>query len=219
MGRLISVAVLLQTFELYWIRPWKWEIIEGEIPLILKPFLKSNLILLTLRLLAAAGALIYPNPIVIAILLLTSWALAIRWRGTFNGGSDAMTFLILSAWLVAAIVPRFESVCLLYIAIQLILSYFVAGIVKIMSPQWRSGQALTYFFHQYGFQVSTMTAFILSWGVITVECLFPFAVFAPTAFVGIVIIFHLANVYIFGLNRFFFAWLAAYPALFLALAH
>ena len=31
---------------------------------------------------------------------------------------------------------------------------------------------------------------------------------------GVALGFHLANVYAFGLNRFLFAWLAAYPALY-----
>lgn len=226
-GRLISVAILLQTLEFFWIAPWNWKIIEPEIPRFLRPFLKSNLLLLWVRILAAVGALgvslpmasdYYLAPIFVGILLLSTWAIAIRWRGTFNGGSDAMTFLILAAWFVAVIFPEAEPICLLYIAIQLVLSYFVAGIAKLMSPQWRSGEALQYFFGKSGFQISLATSIFFGWVLMLVECLFPLSFFAPSAFVVIAVAFHLANVYVFGLNRFFFAWLAAYPALFLALS-
>jgi hypothetical protein len=216
-GRLISFAAILQTIELFWVPAWSWDCLRLEIPRVLHPLLKSNRLLLTVRLLAAIGALLFGEPVFIAILLFSTWAIAIRWRGTFNGGSDAMTFLILAAWLLAACVPQLESVCLLYVAIQLVLSYFVAGIAKIFNPQWRNGEALTYFFAQSGFNISRGTSLGLSWILIAIECLFPFAFYAPTLFVITAITFHVANVYIFGLNRFFFAWLAAYPALFLIL--
>jgi hypothetical protein len=216
-GRLISFAALLQTIEFFWIPEWGWEFLRPEIPRFIRPLLKSNRLLLTVRLLAAIGALLFGEPLFIAILLLSTWGIAIRWRGTFNGGSDAMTFLILAAWLVAACFPSLESVCLLYVAIQLVLSYFVAGIAKAINPQWRSGEALSYFFAQSGFKISPQTSLALSWLLLLIECSFPLAFFAPKLFVIMAIAFHVANVYIFGLNRFFFAWLAAYPALFLIL--
>lgn len=216
-GRLISVAILLQTFEFFFVPEWSWDVLRLEIPRVLHPLLKSNKMLLVIRLLAAFGALFFGEPLFVAILLLSTWAIAIRWRGTFNGGSDAMTFLILAAWLLAACVPELESVCLLYVAIQLVLSYFVAGLAKAFNPQWRNGEALSYFFSQSGFQISHRTSICLSWILMAIECLFPLAFFAPTLFVVTALAFHIANVYIFGLNRFFFAWLAAYPALFLIL--
>ena len=218
-GRLISVAVLLQTIELFWIRPWNWKILVDEIPRVLRPFLKSNSVLLSIRLMAAVGALIFPHPVLIAIMWLTTWGIAIRWRGTFNGGSDAMTFLILSAWLLSSWVPYLAPICLLYIAIQLILSYFVAGISKLVSPQWRTGQAPQYFLAQSGWAITPAFGFFMAWAVLAFECLFPLAVFAPIPFLILAFVFHVLNAYLFGLNRFAFAWLAAYPALILSLAH
>lgn len=218
-GRLISVAVLLQTIEFFWIRPWNWKILAPEVPRVLRPFLKSNALLLWVRLLAAVGALIWPHPVLILLMWLSSWGIAIRWRGTFNGGSDAMTFLILSAWLVSAVFPDFKSICLFYIAIQLILSYFVAGIAKIMSPQWRTGQAPQYFLAQAGWAITPAQGFFMAWAVLAFECLFPLAIFAPVPFLILAIVFHVTNAYLFGLNRFVFAWAAAYPALILSLNH
>lgn len=218
-GRLISIAVILQTIELFWVRPWNWKILAKEIPRVFRPLLKSNAFLLSLRLVAAVVALIFPHPLAIAVVWLTTWGVAVRWRGTFNGGSDAMTFLILTAWLVSAILPSSESIALLYIAIQLILSYLVAGIAKIVSPQWRNGQAPQYFLAMSGVAVTPEQAFVLAWVVLVFECLFPLAVFAPIPFLLFGLVFHLMNVYFFGLNRFVFAWVAAYPALLISVAH
>ena len=56
----------------------------------------------------------------------------------------------------------------------------------------------------------------LAWSVIGFECLFPLAWFDPRLCLLLMAAgagFHLLNSYVFGLNRFLFAWLAAYPAL------
>jgi hypothetical protein len=57
----------------------------------------------------------------------------------------------------------------------------------------------------------------MSWGVMGFEVLMPIAVLHPVALkVGLAIAgcFHLANALLFGLNRFFWIWIAAYPSLF-----
>jgi len=57
---------------------------------------------------------------------------------------------------------------------------------------------------------------IASLGVIGFELSAALVLFAPdTAVVTWLVIaatFHLVNAWVFGLNRFFFAWLAAYPS-------
>jgi hypothetical protein len=57
---------------------------------------------------------------------------------------------------------------------------------------------------------------VLSWLVIVWECALPVVWVKPTwapVYLLIGAFFHLGNFLIFGLNRFFFAWIAAYPAL------
>ena len=56
----------------------------------------------------------------------------------------------------------------------------------------------------------------MGWAVMVFELVFPLALFSqPALFIalGLAMLFHLANAYFFGLNRFVFAWLAAYPSL------
>lgn len=212
-GRLISLAVLLQSIEFFWIRPWRWEIQRREVPQLLQRVLSHYRYLLILRLSSAAAALLFPHPLLMGSMLITTWFLALRWRGTFNGGSDTMTFHILAAWFIASVFPSLERACIFYIAIQLLLSYFVAGVSKLTNSDWRSGQSLQIFLQKAGWPMSSVTCAVLGWGLMGFEILFPLALILPMPFMALAIFFHLANTYVFGLNRFFFAWLAAYPAL------
>lgn len=216
-GRLISLAVILQSIESLFIPPWPWEIVSREFPKALRPILRNQNPLLGLRIFAALVALLWPNWGAVGILVLTSWLVAWRWRGTLNGGSDTMTMQILLAWFVSLTDPSLENICVAYVAIQIVLSYFVAGVAKVVRAEWRNGQALKKFLAQYE-MASIPAPLALSWCVIFFELLFPLAMFAPWPFVMAGLIFHLLNAYVLGLNRFFFAWIAGYPAVFLLAA-
>ncbi len=177
----------------------------------------------------------------LAVLLLmgvyTSWAcLALmglslgvlqRFHGPYNGGSDGMGLLILWCLGLAHFMPKPQwSECLMgYLALQLVLSYFMAGWVKIVNPEWRSGRALRDVFAFTAYPVSESLRgwaqwprllWVMSWLVMLFELLFPLALFSHVALIVALLIaatFHLANAFLFGLNRFFWTWLAAYPSL------
>jgi hypothetical protein len=56
----------------------------------------------------------------------------------------------------------------------------------------------------------------MSWAVMLFEIAFPLTLISqPTLMVGLALaaVFHLANACLFGLNRFFWTWLAVYPAI------
>jgi uncharacterized protein YhhL (DUF1145 family) len=56
----------------------------------------------------------------------------------------------------------------------------------------------------------------MAWGVILLELAFPLALLDARllwAALSLAALFHLANALLFGLNRFLWTWLAAYPAL------
>ncbi len=150
-----------------------------------------------------------------------------RFQGPYNGGSDRMSLLILACLCMVHFAPSFQwkEYAFGYLSIQLILSYVVSGWVKITNRDWRRGQAL-----QDVFQFSAYPAcegfrslahhktllYVMSWAVMLFELLFPLALLTqPLLIIGLVIatIFHLANAFLFGLNRFFWIWLAAYPAI------
>jgi hypothetical protein len=109
--------------------------------------------------------------------------------------------------------------------VQLTLSYFIAGAVKLQNPDWRSGRALASFVGsgRYGTPAWLVRAIstgprpaLAAWGVMAFEGGFPLALVSPAvaaALLALGVLFHLGNAAVFGLNRFLLAWLAAYPSL------
>ena len=67
-----------------------------------------------------------------------------RYNGPYNGGSDRMGLLILYCLTLSHWLPEGPLVqtAFAYLGVQVILSYFISGWVKILNPAWRSGAAL-----------------------------------------------------------------------------
>lgn len=150
-----------------------------------------------------------------------------RFRGPYNGGSDRMGLLALWCLVLARLAPagQWREIAFGYLGLQLLLSYFFAGWVKLRNPDWRSGRALRDVFQFSAYPVSEdlrrwadrpAQLRAASWAVIGLEVVFPLSmVSSATLMVALALAaaFHLANACLFGLNRFFWTWLAAYPAL------
>jgi len=246
MAKIVSIAIVLQTVELLQIRKtfsdkgvWRWSTLRYEFeifPSVVRWFLDSTLnypnfiTILLLRLFAAVAVFfVSSSSWGIVILLVCTFLILLRFRGTYNGGSDYMTLIILMALTVAALSSGYPTVvlgCLWYVTIQLCLSYFVSGIVKLKRNNWWSGEALRAFIKSSNYESSRLLLRMVSnksiimgfsWTAIAFECLFPISIFNTTAalvFICLGLLFHSTNFYIFGLNRFVFAWAAAYPALY-----
>ncbi|MDH5445529.1 MAG: HTTM domain-containing protein [Gammaproteobacteria bacterium] len=164
---------------------------------------------------------------VTGLLLLSALAMLHRFQGPYNGGSDRMGLLVLCCLLLSDIAPTqyWQEVAFGYLAIQLVLSYFISGWVKIINPDWRSGQALTDVFQFSSYPVSESlrslatyprVMFVSSWYVMLFEILFPLALLNQYSLIIMLIVtasFHFANACLFGLNRFFWIWLSAYPSI------
>lgn len=160
-------------------------------------------------------------------LALLSLLILRRYNGPYNGGADRMGVLALWCLLAAHFLPeeRWREIAVGYLGAQLVLSYFISGWVKVLNPDWRDGRALRDVFLFSAYPVSEnlrgLTArprflFIASWAVMSLELAFPFALLSqPTLIAALCLtaLFHLANACLFGLNRFFWTWLAVYPAL------
>ena len=238
-----AAAVIQGTLELLVTRraladdgTWRWATLAPELrwlaPLLAyRPFLA----LLVARLALAALLLAGVRPGVAPALWITSLLVNIRFRGSSNGGSDMMQMVVLTALVVAhAAGPLGDwlgipsgvlvSAALLYVATQAMMSYFIAGVVKIINAPWRSGAALASFVATPHFGtpaalrrlLSGRTALLAaSWSVMLFECLFPVAFLDPRlalVMVSIAGLFHLGNVAAFGLNRFLLTWAATWPA-------
>jgi hypothetical protein len=156
-----------------------------------------------------------------------SLAISIRFRGTYNGGSDAMLIVVVLALGIArsAPGPGGAAAGLAYAAAQLVLSYFIAGIAKLREPAWRAGAALPALVRLPHYRAPRWAIAMLSrpviarWAsraILAFECGIPLAFAHPaacTALLAVGAAFHLGNAIVFGLDRFLWTWLAAYPAL------
>lgn len=150
-----------------------------------------------------------------------------RHQGPYNGGSDRMGLLILyclclSHWLPSGVM---SEAAIGYLGVQVILSYFISGQVKIVNPEWRSGRALRDVFSFSAYPVAeSLRAFAdwprllwaASWGVMLFEVLFPLSFLNSAILTAALILaaaFHVANACLFGLNRFVWFWVASYPSI------
>ena len=164
------------------------------------------------------------------LLFVSSVLLLFRWRGAFNGGSDFMTLVGVSGLLIAQLAGSLTDnpelgwrAGLWYVTVYVVSSYFVSGWVKLLRPEWRSGRAMTIFLDGgvYGplptgslYRHPTVAA-LVSWTFTVWEGCFPLALFDVRIawfMCCIAPVFHFLVYWHFGLNRFFWAWLATYPA-------
>jgi hypothetical protein len=217
---------------------WIWSIQRQDIPnawmrQVLDALFTDNMFstLLVLRFVALASLAIQGNHIVnIGFLFLSNLAILIRWRGAFNGGSDFMTLVVLTGLLIAQIVSLHSGPELgwragfWYITIQSITSYFMSGSVKLLRSEWRNGSAMITFLNAaiHGplptghWLRKAWLAALGSWAFILWECLAPLALLdarLALLFCIIAALFHFLVFWFFGLNRFFWAWLATFPAI------
>lgn len=241
---LLGWSLLLQTLEYLRLarldRLTLWPALSQEIP-VHPAWLKSTLNFLfnskvhttwlCLRgLLALALMLGHIGVLGAGVLFLMALLLLLRWRGAFNGGSDFMTLVGLSGLLLAHLVGTFTDPALgwqaglWYITLQTLSSYFVSGWVKLMRPEWRSGEALPLFLDSgvYGplpprsiFR-HRMVAWGCSWSFTLWEGFFPVVLLdvrLAVLWCAVATLFHFLVFWFFGLNRFFWAWLSSFPAL------
>jgi hypothetical protein len=240
--RLVCFAVFFQTVELLQVRKsfsdsgvWSWSTLRQDYPGLIQCLLslvfsyQVFLVLLVLRAICAGILIASPEAAfgsaLLIFVMVSSLLVCWRWRGTYNGGSDFMTMVVLLALSVASIWPQWTRIALGYIAVQLGLSYFLPGIVKLKKKEWRSGRALAVLMNDGSYEIPQSVknwvarpnaSFALSWALIAFELSFPIAMinlFFCVVYLAVALLFHLVTFYVFGLNRFVWAWIAAFPAL------
>lgn len=150
-----------------------------------------------------------------------------RFQGPYNGGSDRMGLLVLYCLCLSHWLPEGTSseAAFGYLGVQVILSYFISGQVKIFNPEWRSGRALQDVFSFSAYPVAgslraladrPRLLWAASWTVMLFEFMFPLSLLNSNLLVlalGAATAFHVANACLFGLNRFVWFWIAAYPSI------
>ena len=216
---------------------WQWNNIRNDfsvLPKFIQVFIDFLLrqpnfnVLIFMRLLCSFAVLFWPNPGLWLFLFLATILVSLRWRGSFNGGSDYMILIVLTGLLVVNFFgsenPKVALFCFAYIAIQSCTSYFVAGSIKLKNSKWRQGKAIGLFlsstifanppFYARFFR-SPIIGRAACWFVIAYEMSFPLALVDKTVclvYIFLGMIFHLMNWHAFGLNRFILSWAATYPS-------
>jgi len=189
--------------------------------------------LLILRLLSLLLLLAVPIgsawfSLIIALLVVNN--LAFNWRRLLgDDGSDQMSSIILITLALCVGISSSSftlHVGLWFIALQACLSYSAAGIAKLVSSQWRTGEAIYGIFNTGTYGMKSVARFLekrktmcvlLCWSVIIIETLFPLCLVLPEpwnwAFLVWGALFHLQCAVIMGLNSFLWAFVATYPAI------
>ncbi len=247
-GRFIGFVIVLQSLEFVKIRDtltekgvWRWNELRADylfLPKLCQRMLDAVMnaeafnLLMKLRLTLALLVLIYPHfALSFVFLFISTFLITLRWRGSFNGGSDYMLLIILLSLSLGMLFPTFAKGALWYISLQVISSYFLAGLHKIKKEKWKKGYAITNFVSAPHYQVPSLIlkkaqhrewAKFLTWSVLAFELTFPLVLFGPavtTIYLSAGALFHLGNYFLFGLNRFFWVWIASYPALYYCSRH
>jgi hypothetical protein len=191
------------------------------------------LLLILLRLFAALALLAAPLNKTTRTALTAGLAISsigINLKSSYGqDGSDQMSTITLTALTLGKLSPSnrmVQEASLWFIALQACLSYAASGWAKVAGPSWREGSALTGIFRTkvYGQEGAykflkarpRLARWVARIGVFW-ECTFPLVLVVPKPAVGLFllsgVLFHGANAVLMGLNRFFWAFVATYPAI------
>jgi hypothetical protein len=148
-------------------------------------------------------------------------------------GSDQMLIQVQLPLLLAFCVGTTPAlqIAIWYIALQACLSYCASGVAKAVSPIWRKGNVVFRIFNTrtYGYEPAARMLLgrprltrVVDWSAFMVETAFPLALIVgfPAVFLFIAwgVTFHAMNALVMGLNSFFWAFVATYPAVLFAAA-
>ncbi|SRR5713226_2629303 len=183
--------------------------------------------LVSASVLAVLGLFGIVVPLLLFLVLLSTLTLSIR---SFYGqdGAQQMNLVVFGALFLSALVPPngvARTSCLWFIGLQAGLSYLISGANKAISSRWRDGTGLvgvlgtSIYGHRSAYTFLSdrpVLAGILSWTVIVFECgfctVFLVGYKYQLAILAAGALFHASTAILMGLNGFFFAWLATYPA-------
>jgi hypothetical protein len=174
--------------------------------------------------------------IVLCLCVIVVTSLLMTLRSPFGmDGSDQMAVQVFGALLLgySAGSTLALEIAIWYIAIQAAFAYFVSGFAKALSPIWRRGDGTVFRIFNtrtYGYepvarallQRPQLTKYV-DWSAFTVEMLFPLGIVFGLPIVVLFLLwgvtFHAMNALVMGLNSFFWAFVATYPAVWYAALH
>lgn len=188
--------------------------------------------MLGLRAVLAAAAVVVPYPSLAAsaiVAALVGLQLYYNRRFVILAGNCETVFLVALVAAGAGALPGvagwMRGVALGFLAVQVALAYFVAGVHKLRSPAWRDGQRLRqiaadgpYLWPDFARPLARGgLARLSSWGIIGWELAMPAAVLLPSPYFEVMlaggVIFHGLVAVVMGLHGFWWSFMAAYTGL------
>jgi hypothetical protein len=167
------------------------------------------------------------RPVLLLLLLVSSLCIHLRSSYGLDGADQMSLFLIACLFGASLGTSAAQAYCLWLIALQASLAYLVSGLAKLLSKDWQKGGALigvmgtAIYGNQTVYQVMLSRPplrTLASWLVMVWEAAFPAALLLPAEsaawVLGAGVVFHLSTAVVMGLNTFFWAFVASYPALF-----
>lgn len=144
---------------------------------------------------------------------------------------NRFSLMIIGALFLQSVAPTelVTKVSLWFIALQSCLSYLTAGVVKLINKEWH-GIGLFNVVNSPNLVASQTPAIfiekhqtiarLLTWLTMTVECAFPLVLLVGKPwfvfFLAWGAMFHIANAILLRFNKFFWVWIATYPAIIFA---
>lgn len=164
-----------------------------------------------------------------AALVCLATSIYLRARRPIGGsGADQLGFIVLVVvglvW-AAGWTPTARYLGDVFLAAQVALAYFTAGVAKAVSATWRSGRAMTAILSTEGYGTRafgdllsghpgldrTICAAVIAW-----EMTFPLVFVLPTpgmvAYLAVGVAFHVGCALVMGLNRFVWSFCGCYPS-------
>ncbi len=169
-------------------------------------------------------------PFFVCILLAYSTTFLLNVRDVYGGDGSQQMYTLVGAALVVGFNPwtslSVTEIALAFVAAQACLAYCTSGIAKVVSPIWRSGDALVSIIatksygSEFGLRIMSQAprlSRLVCRITVVLEVLFPLALFGPKwvliAALSWGLLFHVVNAFVMGLNTFLWAFLSTYPAL------
>jgi hypothetical protein len=168
------------------------------------------------------------SPWSLLLLLVTTVLFGIRHHAGLNG-TYHLSLAVLLGILWASITTSTLAVTLAigFVGVQTVLSYTVAGWLKLAVADWRNGAILSDLADGEIWVADNAARVLagppavtklLSWSVIAFECLFPLVLIAPKdiaiGLLAVGTVFHAINAFAMGFNTFLIIYPATYPAIY-----
>lgn len=215
-------------FNLEIIRNKDSKSIFSKILIFLNPLIneKTFYIVLLLRVLLSVLLIFFPHKFsfLIFFVFLLQLLFNIRSKLSLSGADQMRTILLFGFSIMSLNAKDYYNIGVLFIVIQMYVSYFFTGYNKLKSSSWNRGKGLILVMNNDLFGNRTIQKFlidrgrvfniILCWGIILFQLLFPlFASMQWSMYYILIIgvIFHLSLAVISNLNDFFWIYISAYP--------